>query len=218
MTATKLIAIRTVLALAAAAVYLISPFAALFGISMLAVASLIDWADGVFAEKNKHAKPFGGFLDISADQCIEYVFWGVFIYLHLVPLWIPMFIVVRNSVINLLRVSAIRNGASMFGSGGMVRSGLGRRLVASRLSRGSMVLAKGIGFILITFAYYFSNDPAGQRMVANPNPIRIAGTACLVLLAIIHFVRGALIIADSRELFADFLWSERQAKDAYRPS
>lgn len=211
MTATKLIAIRTLIALAGAGVYLISPAYALFGILLLAFSTLIDWFDGIFAEQKGHAKPFGGFLDISADQCIEYVFWGIFIHLGLVPLWIPLFIVVRNTFINLLRVSAIRHGMPMFGSGSMIRSAAARWLVGSRWSRGTMVLSKAIGFIAITLHYYFSHRLGDAWFGVDPAVLLKVGVLSLVGLALIHLVRGSLIVWDSRALLSDFLWTEGEA-------
>lgn len=211
MTATKLIAIRTVIALTAACVYLISPEYALIGILLLAFSTLIDWFDGIFAEQQGHTKPFGGFLDISADQCIEYVFWGIFIHLGLVPLWIPMFIVVRNSFINLLRVSAIRQGMPMFGSGSMIRSPVGRWVVGSRWSRGTMVMAKAVGFISLTLYHYFSNRPGNAWFGGDPAVLLTVGVWALVGLALIHLVRGSLIVWESRALLADFLWTEGEA-------
>lgn len=216
MTAAKLIAIRTVIAVGAAFIYLVSPGWALIGILLLAFSTLIDWFDGIFAEQKGQIKPFGGFLDISADQCVEYIFWGVFIHLGLVPLWIPLLIVVRNTFINLLRVSAIRQGMPMFGSGSMIRSALGRRLVGSRLSRGIMVLTKGVGFISITLYYYFSSHPDDAWVRGDATVLLKLGVWSLVGLALIHFVRGSLIVWDSKSLLTDFLWTEAQASDINR--
>jgi phosphatidylglycerophosphate synthase len=216
MTATKLIAIRTVIAVAAAFIYLVSPGWALIGILLLSFSTLIDWFDGIFAEQQGQMKPFGGFLDISADQCVEYIFWGVFIHLGLVPLWIPLLIVVRNTFINLLRVSAIRQGMPMFGSGSMIRSALGRRLVGSRLSRGIMVLTKGVGFISITLYYYVSSHPDDAWVRGDPTVLLTLGVWALAGLALIHLVRGGLIVWDSKSLLTDFLWTEAQASDVNR--
>ncbi|NLE01096.1 MAG: CDP-alcohol phosphatidyltransferase family protein [Fibrobacter sp.] len=214
MTAAKLIVIRFIIALVGAVLYTISPQMALFGILCLSLSTFIDWIDGIFAEKQKQGKPFGGFMDISTDQLVEYLFWGVFLHLHLVPIWIPAFIVIRNTFINLLRMSAIKNGFAMFGSKSLVKSGIGKILVGARASRGAMVLAKAIGFISITIAYYSSGQQGApsefSQMMHN------VGVYSLMFLALIHVVRGSIITFESKELLKEFLWSKTQAVAAYQ--
>jgi CDP-diacylglycerol--glycerol-3-phosphate 3-phosphatidyltransferase len=206
VTATKLIALRTVLGVFAAAAYATSPSLAYVGLALFLVATFLDMADGLLAERKKHIKPFGGFLDISADQCIEYLLWIVFLELQLVPIWIPIFIVLRNTFINLLRISAISQRVPMFGEGSMISSQIGRWLVGARLSRGIMVLVKTLGFIGITVHY--SAHGAGRDSSSLWLDL---GTWFLWGLALVHLVRGVVIVWESRSLLPQFLWSERQA-------
>jgi phosphatidylglycerophosphate synthase len=78
MTATKLIAFRVLVAAVAVGVFPFSAGSALASIVLLLFVEFIDMVDGLLAEYKGHRKPFGGFLDISADQLIET--------LYLVPL------------------------------------------------------------------------------------------------------------------------------------
>ena len=132
MTATKLIALRMFLAIVAVVIFPFSAATATATIVLFLVALALDLFDGVLADYKGHPKPFGGFLDISADQCIETLFWFLFLKYNLVPLWIPSFILVRNTFINLLRTDAIHAGRSMFGEQGMLRSRFARLFVGAR--------------------------------------------------------------------------------------
>lgn len=213
MTATKLITLRMALAIVGFAVFPLSAHLALVSICLFAVVGLIDWADGVFAETHGQRKAFGGFLDIAADQCIEMLFWLLFVQHGLVPIWIPAVIMVRNSFINLLRVDAIASGKTMFGDTSMLRSRLARVIVGARVSRGVMSGVKLVGFTAATLLYVGRTYGAHAVPLVpfNAGTLHATMLTFLILLVAIHIVRGTVIVRESHESLHVFLWSAREA-------
>lgn len=213
MTATKLIALRVLIAIVAVAIFPFSAGLALTALLLFLLVEIIDMFDGLLADYKGHRKPFGGFLDISADQCIETLFWFLFLKYNLVPLWIPSFILVRNTFINLLRMDAIRAGHNMFGDDGMLLSTAARLLVGSRISRGLMVLVKTIGFmaaILLHVEQTYGPDELGFASI-NAHILHSTAVSAFVLLAFIHLLRGIMITLEARSSLEAFLWSATAA-------
>jgi phosphatidylglycerophosphate synthase len=213
LTATKLIALRVAVAIVAVAIFPLSAPLGMLSIVLFLVVELIDMADGLVAQYRGHKPPFGGFLDISADQCVETLFWFLFLKYDLVPLWIPAFILVRNTFVNLMRTSALMSGSTMFGKTGMLTSRLGRLLVGTRISRGGMVLVKTIGYVAAMLGYLVTTY--GDAAVPFPHPssttLQAIAVVALTGLALIHLVRGVILVRDARETLGAFLWSARDA-------
>lgn len=212
LTATKLIAARLVLAVIAVAIFPISAVFATAAIVLFVALELVDWADGVVAEYRGHRKPFGGFLDISADQCIETLFWLLFLKYALVPLWIPAVILIRNAFINLLRVDAIALGRDMFGANGMLLSQASRMLVGTRISRGAMVFVKTVGFVAAMLLHIRRSYGSGSLPLVrlSSGALHTSTIAALSTLVAIHLVRGGLIVSEARGSLGEFLWSAPQ--------
>jgi len=213
LTATKLIALRVALAVVAVAIFPFSAPLGMLSILLFLVVEFIDMADGLVAQYRGHKQPFGGFLDISADQCVETLFWFLFLKYDLVPLWIPAFILIRNTFVNLMRTSALMSGNTMFGATGMLTSRLGRLLVATRFSRGIMVLVKTIGFVAAMLGYIVITYGDSAVPFPHPGPAALQTTATVALtgLAVIHLVRGVILVRDARGTLDAFLWSTRAA-------
>ncbi len=216
LTATKLIALRTLVAIVAVAIFPYSEALAATTLVLFLFVVLIDMFDGILADYKGHVKPFGGFLDIAADQCIEGLFWLLFLKHDLVPLWIPAFILTRNSFINLLRVDAIAAGRTMFGSHGMLQSRFAQLLVGARFSRGLMVLAKTVGFaaaILLHIAQTYG--PADlEQLKLDPHSLHVIVITSLTTLAGIHLLRGIVITVEARSSFGAFLWNAPASQGA----
>lgn len=209
MTATKLIALRMLVAIVAVIIFPFSAALATATIFLFLFALALDFFDGIVAEKKGHPKPFGGFLDIAADQCIEYLFWLLFLKYDLVPLWIPAFILVRNTFINMLRVDAIHSGRTMFGDAGMLKSRFARLFVGARAARGVMVVAKLIGFIAAILLHIGRTYGAESVPIVpyDPDLFRATINISLTALALIHLIRGTVIIWEARESFGAFIWN-----------
>lgn len=103
----------------------------------------LDGLDGYVARLRHEASLFGSIFDIAVDRLVEYVLWVVLADLGLVPLWVALLFIVRGTLVDSIRYAAIAEGESAFG---MMRSPLGRFLVASRFMRGLYGTVKALAF------------------------------------------------------------------------
>jgi CDP-diacylglycerol--glycerol-3-phosphate 3-phosphatidyltransferase len=126
-----------------AMIYLASPSWQLVTVPLLAVIIGMDGLDGYVARKRREVSVFGSIFDIAVDRVIEYVLWAVLGHVGLVPMWVALVFIVRGTFVDSIRYAAIAEGETAFG---MMRSSLGRYLVASRFMRGMYGTIKAIAF------------------------------------------------------------------------
>ncbi len=113
----------------------------------LAVAALLmDWLDGLAARRCRCESRVGGLLDIVGDRLAENVWWVVFAYLRLIPLYVPVLVLSRGFLTDALRSYALSKGHTAFGKDTMMRSRIGHALVASRASRAAYGVSKALAF------------------------------------------------------------------------
>jgi len=115
----------------------------LAGLALLIVLFLMDWFDGYVARLRHEVTELGAVLDIALDRAVENILWITFMYLRLVPLWLPVIFLIRSFVVDGIRGAALSRGRSGFG---MMHSRWGRFLVASRFMRAFYGLAKALTF------------------------------------------------------------------------
>ena len=60
------------------------------------VALVMDWLDGYLARRLGCESKVGGVLDIVGDRIAENVWWVVFAWLHVIPLWVPIVVLSRG--------------------------------------------------------------------------------------------------------------------------
>jgi CDP-diacylglycerol--glycerol-3-phosphate 3-phosphatidyltransferase len=165
----------------------------LFGLVLLIGLFLLDWFDGYVARLRNEVTELGAVLDIALDRSVENILWITFMYLGLVPLWVPMVFLIRSFVVDGIRGVALSQGKSGFG---MMYSPVGRFLVASRFMRALYGLAKGVifGFLYLTWALAI-RDPNILITLHPLNQGLIFFTTALCIL------RGLPVILDGRILF-----------------
>jgi CDP-diacylglycerol---glycerol-3-phosphate 3-phosphatidyltransferase len=165
----------------------------LIGLGLLIVLFLLDWFDGYVARLRNEVTEIGAVLDIALDRSVENILWITFMYLGLVPLWVPIVFLVRSFVVDGIRGAALARGKSGFG---MMYSPLGRFLVASRFMRALYGLAKGVifGLLYLTWALAIK-DPTILITLHPLNQSLIFFTTALCL------IRGLPVIQDGRILF-----------------
>jgi len=111
----------------------------------------LDGLDGYVARKRLESSVFGSIFDIAADRVIEYVLWTVLGHVGLVPMWVALVFIIRGTLVDSIRYAAIAGGQTAFG---MMKSRLGRFLVAGRFMRGLYG-----GLKAVTFAWLLSMTP-----------------------------------------------------------
>ncbi|MFZ5448848.1 MAG: CDP-alcohol phosphatidyltransferase family protein [Thermodesulfobacteriota bacterium] len=165
----------------------------LFGLALLIVLFLMDWFDGYVARLRNEVTELGAVLDIAIDRAVENILWITFMYLGLVPLWVPIIFLIRSFVVDGIRGVALSQGKSGFG---MMHSPAGRFLVASRFMRALYGLAKGVVFGLLYLTWALALKDPNILITLHPlNQSLIYFTAALCL------IRGLPVIQDGRILF-----------------
>jgi CDP-diacylglycerol--glycerol-3-phosphate 3-phosphatidyltransferase len=167
----------------------------LVNLALLIVLFFLDWYDGYVARLRNEVTELGAVLDVALDRSVENILWIVFMYLGLVPLWVPILFLIRSFVVDGVRGVALSKKKSVFG---MMHSPLGRFLVASRFMRAFYGLTKAVVFcqLLLTRALVL-RDPGA---LAAWQPVNQA----LIWLAVgLCVIRGIPVILDGRLYFGD---------------
>ncbi|MGA8873433.1 MAG: CDP-alcohol phosphatidyltransferase family protein [Candidatus Acidiferrales bacterium] len=113
----------------------------------LTVAAIaLDGVDGYLARTRGLATPLGAQLDILGDRVVENLFFTCFAVAGLISLWVPVVFFVRGALTDFLRGLAARAGRTGFGGNSMLETWWGKRLVASRASRGAYATLKCVCF------------------------------------------------------------------------
>jgi CDP-diacylglycerol--glycerol-3-phosphate 3-phosphatidyltransferase len=165
----------------------------LCGLGLLIVLFLMDWFDGYVARLRQEVTELGAVLDIAIDRAVENILWITFMYLGLVPLWVPIIFLIRSFIVDSIRGVALTRGKSGFG---MMHSPLGRFLVASRFMRALYGLSKGVIFGLLYLTWALALKDPNILITLHPlNQVLIFFTTGLCL------IRGLPVIQDGRILF-----------------
>ncbi len=129
-------------------VYRAAPQWQLLDAPLLSLIIVLDGLDGYVARKRGETSVFGSVFDIAVDRVVEMILWVVLGHLGLVPIWVAMVFIIRGTVVDAIRYGAISQGETAFG---MMRSRLGRFLVAGRFMRGlyGSVKALAFGWVLL---------------------------------------------------------------------
>jgi CDP-diacylglycerol--glycerol-3-phosphate 3-phosphatidyltransferase len=165
----------------------------LAGLALLIVLFLMDWFDGYVARLRNEVTEIGAVLDIALDRSVENILWLTFMYLGLVPLWVPIVFLIRSFVVDGVRGVALARGKSGFG---MMHSSLGRFLVASRFMRALYGLAKGVifGLLYLTWALALKNP----NILITLHPLN---QGLILFTTGLCIMRGLPVILDGRILF-----------------
>ena len=125
---------------------------------LLVLIIALDGVDGYVARRRGEASVFGSIFDIAVDRVVENVLWIVLGHLGLLPMWVAIVFIVRGGIVDSIRYGAISGGETAFG---MMRSPMGRFLVASRTMRGLYGAVKAATFGWLLFLQPWPRlDPA----------------------------------------------------------
>jgi CDP-diacylglycerol--glycerol-3-phosphate 3-phosphatidyltransferase len=165
----------------------------LAGLGLLIVLFLMDWFDGYVARARHEVTEMGAVLDVALDRAVENILWLTFMYLAMVPLWVPIVFLIRSFIVDGIRGVALARGKSGFG---MMHSPVGRFLVASRFMRALYGLAKAVVFCLLYLTHALAlKYPGAPLALHSLNQGLIFLTVGLCLL------RGIPVLLDGRIYF-----------------
>jgi CDP-diacylglycerol--glycerol-3-phosphate 3-phosphatidyltransferase len=165
----------------------------LVGLGLLIVLFLMDWFDGYVARARHEVTEMGAVLDVALDRAVENILWLTFMYLAMVPLWVPIVFLIRSFIVDGIRGVALARGKSGFG---MMHSPVGRFLVASRFMRALYGLAKAVVFCLLYLTHALALKHPGVPLALhslNQGLIYLAVGLCVV--------RGIPVLLDGRIYF-----------------
>lgn len=121
-------------------------------VPLLAWAIFMDALDGWAARKWNEASEAGALFDIAGDRIVELALWTFFAIRTdpsgqaLVPLWVPLVMITRTVVTDLIRSVAFAQGRTPFGPNSLQESGWSHQLTASRWSRAAYGGLKAVCF------------------------------------------------------------------------
>jgi CDP-diacylglycerol--glycerol-3-phosphate 3-phosphatidyltransferase len=163
----------------------------------------LDSLDGYVARKLGVASDFGALLDIAGDRVVENAFWIFFAWLGLISFWVPIIIVTRGFLTDLVRSVAFAKGQTPFGKKTHLRSSIARFLCASRFSRALYGVTKAVVFVWLGF--YLSFEAAVSKYNWHLQSIYSRGVydigMILVYVTLVMCVlRGIPVLWESRYL------------------
>lgn len=121
---------------------------------LLIIVFAMDGLDGYVARKRGEASLFGSIFDIAVDRIVENTLWIVLVDLDLVPVWVALVFITRGFLVDSIRGHGASQGQTPFG---MMRTPLGRFLVAGRFMRFTYGLSK---MLVFTWAFLVLPWPA----------------------------------------------------------
>ena len=164
------------------------------GLGLLIILYLMDWFDGYVARLRNEVTEMGAVLDVALDRAVENILWITFMYLGMVPLWVPIVFLVRSFIVDGIRGVALARGKSGFG---MMHSPLGRFLVASRFMRAFYGLAKALVFCFLYLTHALALE--NPEILVTLHPLN----QTLIFLAVaLCILRGIPVILDGRIYFS----------------
>ncbi len=160
-----------------------------FVLTILVIAG--DRLDGYLAVKLKQATKFGGILDIACDRIVELAYWITFAVLGWVAIWIPFLFLLRGTLVDAIRAYYQEQGFTAFGEKTMMKSSLGRFLVASNFSRFSYAVTKALAFCLLILLHTSISLPYLSEVTYF----------CIYFACFFCVVRGLPVLLEAGDLF-----------------
>jgi hypothetical protein len=120
--------------------------------------------------------PYGPRMDVAGDRVVEYSLWIVFTYVHILPIFVILIVLIRHSFVDALMASK--------GTSSKMKTRLGRTLFASNIARGGVNVVKFVTFSYLVLMYIW-NYPA------------IIGYVLTAILVLYIIARGVAEISES---------------------
>jgi len=165
----------------------------LLGLGLLIILYLLDWFDGYVARLRNEVTEMGAVLDVALDRAVENILWITFMYLGMVPLWVPIVFLIRSFIVDGIRGVALAQGKSGFG---MMHSPVGRFLVASRFMRAFYGLAKAL-----VFCFLYLTQALALKNPAIMVTLQTLNQSLIFLTVGLCVVRGIPVVLDGRVYF-----------------
>jgi CDP-diacylglycerol--glycerol-3-phosphate 3-phosphatidyltransferase len=165
----------------------------LLNVPLIIINITMDGIDGHVARIRNETSVFGAVFDITADRIIESVLWITLVSLGLVSVWVAIVLITRGILIDSLRKPHTHQGKPPFN---IMKTNIGKFLVASRIMRFTVGLAK-----LVTFSWLFFLIPAPAiwptMWLANYDLLNVVSIILISITVLICLARGIPVILES---------------------
>lgn len=161
-------------------------------LALLAVLMLLDTVDGIVARRLGQTSLLGSTLDIATDRLIEFVLWVVFAHLGLISIVVPLVVMIRGGLVDSIRDGAAQQGITAHQ---MMRSALGRWLVASTVMRTGYSVVKIFAFLALTLTLALQ-----ARGMPHAGVLQ-AGVVASWLAVVFCLVRGIPVVVEAPGFF-----------------
>jgi len=170
---------------------------------LTAIIIYLDSLDGYVARKLGTASDFGALMDIAGDRIVECAYWIFFAWYGIFSFWVPIIVVARGFLTDLVRSVAFAKGQTPFGKKTHLRSKIAVFLCASRFSRAVYGIAKVIVFIWL--GLYITLEAAILRYelgsLASWMPaIKYIGLVLVYVTVAMCILRAIPVLWESRHL------------------
>lgn len=177
-------------------------------VPLLAWAIFMDALDGWAARRWNEESRAGALFDIAGDRIVELALWTFFAVRRdangdaFVPYWVPLVIITRTVLTDLIRSVAFGAGKTPFGADGMQSSAWSRQLTSSRWSRAAYGILKAVCFcalgLLLAWPYVHPSSPMGGLARLAVDTLVYVTMAFAVVRAIPVFWEGRLYLGALR--------------------
>lgn len=166
--------------------------------ALIVIIIMLDWLDGFIARRYHEASSFGALFDIAGDRIVENIFWMYFAVVGLISVWVPIIVISRGFLTDLLRTMAFSKGKTPFGEKTMMESAWARLLVSSRISRGVYAGLKVSVFCYLT-ALLVIKSAVSRFGITSPSDVYIGAQILVYVVVVLCVVRGFPVIWDGRK-------------------
>jgi CDP-diacylglycerol--glycerol-3-phosphate 3-phosphatidyltransferase len=163
----------------------------------------MDALDGYIARKLGVSSDFGALLDIAGDRIVENIYWIFFSWIGLISYWVPIIVVTRGFLTDLIRVVAFADGKTPFGKKTHLDSKVARFICASKTSRGIYGGAKVASFVWLGLYLTFQSGIEKYGWSISSSYMTISYNIGLVLVyttVVMCVVRGIPVLWEARDL------------------
>ncbi|MBD3181591.1 CDP-alcohol phosphatidyltransferase family protein [Candidatus Poribacteria bacterium] len=166
---------------------------------------MMDWFDGLIARKYEETSKFGALFDIAGDRIVENIFWMYFAAIGLISVWVPIIVVSRGFLTDLLRTMAFSKGKTPFGEKTMMESGWAKVLVSSHASRGIYAGLKVAAFCYLAGLLVIKSAITEFGISPPMNLLTLIGQILVYVVVVMCVIRGFPVIWDGRKYLLEGL-------------
>jgi CDP-diacylglycerol--glycerol-3-phosphate 3-phosphatidyltransferase len=198
MTANLITLIRIALTFVAVGLLNINFYLNIAMFALILIIIMLDWLDGFIARRYAEASSFGALFDIAGDRIVENIFWMYFAVVGLISVWVPMIVISRGFLTDLLRTMAFARGKTPFGEKTTMQSPWARVLVSSRVSRGIYAALKVAVFCYLA-ALLIVKSAVLEFGITLPSGLHVGCLILVYIVVVMCVVRGLPVIWDGRK-------------------